>query len=331
VTSFGSLVPNRHASTDSYRYGFNGMEKDDEHKGEGNSYDYGARMYDPRTGRWMSTDALESKYPYLSSYSYASNNPILYLDFDGNDWIYSTFKKEGKTYIKLTFVGAILNSSGKDINMKKLIANQKKEFEKVFGQGNVITVFQVREIKSKDELKSNEHLIEIANPNTHIELKELNKDSNENSFVGGYSPIGGKYVVINGDLVNNDGSLYDKKAIIHEMGHTAGLIHPAQFTSIKRFSKSRFVNGDIFVIGVQKFELNINDESLSNFMNYTSVANRLKQLDNPGNDYTEYFNNNVGKATEGQVQQIINNIFNGHLNFDNIPKDDEKIKPKTKS
>ena len=30
----------------SYTYGFNGMEKDDEVKGNGNSLDFGARVYD---------------------------------------------------------------------------------------------------------------------------------------------------------------------------------------------------------------------------------------------------------------------------------------------
>ncbi|MFK7059864.1 hypothetical protein V3Q90_06970 [Flavobacterium oreochromis] len=49
---FGSLVPNRHGSSkpNGYRYGFNGKE-DDQIKGEGNSYDFGARIYDPRIGR----------------------------------------------------------------------------------------------------------------------------------------------------------------------------------------------------------------------------------------------------------------------------------------
>ena len=32
------LVPNRHGSSNSYRYGFQGQEKDDELKGEGNSF-----------------------------------------------------------------------------------------------------------------------------------------------------------------------------------------------------------------------------------------------------------------------------------------------------
>ncbi len=36
-----------------YRYGFNGKEKDDEIKGEANSLDYCARIYDPRVGRCL--------------------------------------------------------------------------------------------------------------------------------------------------------------------------------------------------------------------------------------------------------------------------------------
>jgi hypothetical protein len=36
---FGQLVPNRHANGKEYRYGFNGKEKDDELKGEGNKQD----------------------------------------------------------------------------------------------------------------------------------------------------------------------------------------------------------------------------------------------------------------------------------------------------
>jgi RHS repeat-associated protein len=81
------LVPGRHGEDASanYRYGFNGKEMDDEVKGEGNSYDYGARMYDPRIGRWSKPDPKEIKYPSYSPYNYALNNPIYYLDPDGRD------------------------------------------------------------------------------------------------------------------------------------------------------------------------------------------------------------------------------------------------------
>lgn len=33
-----------------------------------------------------------------------------------------------------------------------------------------------------------------------------------------------------------------------------------------------------------------------------------------------YFNNTVGKATRGQIQTIIDNLYNGNLNYNNIPK-----------
>ncbi len=66
-----------------YRYGFNSMEKDDEIKGKGNSYDFGARMYDSRLGRWLTIDSYFSKYPDLSPYNYTANNPIYYIDPDG--------------------------------------------------------------------------------------------------------------------------------------------------------------------------------------------------------------------------------------------------------
>src|SRR5690606_31099394 len=45
---FGMQMPNRNGSTDDYRYGFNGKEMDNEVLGNGNQYDYGFRIYNPR-------------------------------------------------------------------------------------------------------------------------------------------------------------------------------------------------------------------------------------------------------------------------------------------
>lgn len=66
-----------------YRFGFNGKENDNEVKGTGNSLDFGARIYDPRIGRWLSVDPLSGKYPSLSPYAFVANNPIIYIDPDG--------------------------------------------------------------------------------------------------------------------------------------------------------------------------------------------------------------------------------------------------------
>ncbi len=76
----GTLVPNRHGSSASYRYGFNRMEKDDELKAEGNSYDFCTRMFDPRVGRWFARGSKESKYPNESTYFFVGNSPLIYVD-----------------------------------------------------------------------------------------------------------------------------------------------------------------------------------------------------------------------------------------------------------
>jgi RHS repeat-associated protein len=66
-----------------YRFGFNGMHKDDEVKGSGNSLDFGARVYDSRLGRWLSLDPLQAKYPSLNPYNFCANTPICAKDPDG--------------------------------------------------------------------------------------------------------------------------------------------------------------------------------------------------------------------------------------------------------
>ena len=82
---FGMEQPGQQYVASEYRYGFNGMERDDEVKGRGDSYDFGARMYDPRVGRWWSRDALEKKYPSMSPFASMANSPTRIVDGDGRD------------------------------------------------------------------------------------------------------------------------------------------------------------------------------------------------------------------------------------------------------
>jgi RHS repeat-associated protein len=66
-----------------YCFAFNGKEMDNSIKGSGNSYDFGARIYDSRLGRWMSVDPMASLQPSWSTYKAFLDNPIFFVDPEG--------------------------------------------------------------------------------------------------------------------------------------------------------------------------------------------------------------------------------------------------------
>jgi RHS repeat-associated protein len=89
------LVPNRHGSSASYRYGFQGQEMDNEIKGEGNSLNYTFRMHDPRVGRFFAVDPLFRKYPHNSPYAFSENRVIDGVELEGLEVVltHGTFAK----------------------------------------------------------------------------------------------------------------------------------------------------------------------------------------------------------------------------------------------
>ncbi|GEQ85372.1 hypothetical protein ULMS_08800 [Patiriisocius marinistellae] len=76
------LIPGRHGNSGDYRYGLNGMEKDDEVSGEGNSYTATFWQYDPRVARRWNTDpvVVANESPYAAF----RNNPVLLDDPNGD-------------------------------------------------------------------------------------------------------------------------------------------------------------------------------------------------------------------------------------------------------
>ncbi len=71
------------------------MEKDGEFTNSASHYNFGARILDTRLGRWMSVDNIRKA--HLSPYHFAANNPIIYVDPDGNaEYLFLTIIKNGK-------------------------------------------------------------------------------------------------------------------------------------------------------------------------------------------------------------------------------------------
>jgi RHS repeat-associated protein len=120
---FGVQLAERTISGDGYRFGFQGQEKDDEVSGEGNSYDFGARMYNSRIGRWLSCDAKAAKQPSQSPYKAFLNNPIVYVDPDGNT--------EYETVVIYDAKGTLLFKGYKEVS-SNLMSGGKTAFNSTF-------------------------------------------------------------------------------------------------------------------------------------------------------------------------------------------------------
>jgi RHS repeat-associated protein len=144
---------------DSYRGGFNGMEQSrwlsGEVKGSSNSYDFGARIYDSRLGKWLSLDPLQKMYPSLSTYGYVGSNPIVNIEADGRYFYAHTKKTRRQT---------------------------KRALRKVFGRNNGFSFNDDNQLiysgsptldNARKEYLLNLMLNELVNnPNQHIHIKE---------------------------------------------------------------------------------------------------------------------------------------------------------------
>ena len=172
---FGVQLDGRTIQGDFYRRGFNGMEKDDEVKGGGNSYDFGARMYDSRVGRWLSLDAKKSSKPSCTPYNFVMNNPTIKIDPDGNTDFYFNGKYIGTDGLENGMIGLVKN---------KDVKNQIKKNSYSFGT-------DIKHGDNKDFIVVDYNILEAANVILDLALTKgqenefgtiFRKDNNDNRY-----------------------------------------------------------------------------------------------------------------------------------------------------
>ena len=120
---FGEVFIEERNSVWNTPYLFNAKEFDE----ETGMYYYGARYYEPRLSLWMSTDPMEEKYPDYSTYIYAAQNSIAYLDPTGME-IRGVTKSDAEEF--KSDVHLILGDSKFD-NLRSLISLKGKKFQQI--------------------------------------------------------------------------------------------------------------------------------------------------------------------------------------------------------
>jgi RHS repeat-associated protein len=125
--AFGQAITERTYNAAAYKYGYNGKEKDNDMYGEGNAYDFGARINDVRLGRWLSLDPLAKKYPSWSPYNSMGDNPIVYVDEDGRDIILKNTK--GEVVATITKSGAVIAKGQENSRIVTSYLEAKAYFE----------------------------------------------------------------------------------------------------------------------------------------------------------------------------------------------------------
>jgi RHS repeat-associated protein len=144
---FGSVMPGRSFSSGEYRYGYGSHEKIDEISGSGNTVDMGDRWLDTRLGRTSKIDAKAKKYPDISPYAYAANNPIFFSDPDGKK--VKAFSVPSQTLVLKTLNYAFGKDHGFSFENNTLIHNAEPPENMSPQQTLMFNYFQETLVKSQ--------------------------------------------------------------------------------------------------------------------------------------------------------------------------------------
>jgi RHS repeat-associated protein len=312
-------VPNRFASIEDYRYGFQGQEKDDEIKGEGNSLNYTFRMHDPRVGRFFAVDPLFKDYPYNSTYAFSENRIMDAIELEGLEafFIHGTrinpsigalsfdfgthyFTKDQQVVRKLTpLLGNITSDTGfywTGENSDSGRASQAKQL--------VEYVLKNRKPGEPISLVGHSHGGNVAIEAANILVKDHKIQPNEINIVALNTPIQKEITIQNKDVnliaISANGDLIQSVASEADWGDH----HNVKYADITIYYNDQIHGFDVDHVGPASVNVAIWEPKLK--------AEIQKRIDNK-NDYTQrlkyHYNQNQNLFCNESENEFINRIL----------------------
>ena len=206
-----------------HKYKYNGKEIQEE-LGL-NWYDYGARNYDASLGRWFGIDNLAEKHFNFSPYTYTANNPVLFVDFDGNDFGVLVNRAARTITIRATYLVSANNQVA--FNRRGRDAYNNTSGQRVFVPGGVKALKAGR---SQGYTINFELQSQVDNRGRGFKSDTVDADQTGtlNTFDSHPAPYRGledeNGITVNDNVDVRDNRV-DSSTTTHEVGHSLGVIH----------------------------------------------------------------------------------------------------------
>ena len=187
---FGEVFIEERNNTWNTPYLFNAKELDE----ETGMYCYGARYYEPRLSLWMSVDRFAEKYPATSGYNYAINNPVRYIDINGDSIRVSSENRElfnktlkdvfGEFSSKFSYTQSdMLVFSGKNKGMGKAQRKVFKRLKKVMYSKTITNIQYGKDTQITDRYGNKSTFKAESGGGAATSLASENENYNQNFIV----------------------------------------------------------------------------------------------------------------------------------------------------